>query len=65
MSIFDDLNSQFSFEFTLKPKFSMTVIQFSDSADQENVEFSMFNNQNNSSESDVNKQIELVKLRVQ
>jgi len=43
----------------------MIVIQFSDSADQENVEFSTFNNQNNSSEPDVNKQIELAKLRVQ
>ena len=43
----------------------MTVTQSDDSADQENVEFSMFNDQNNSSESDVNKQIKLVKLRIQ
>ena len=43
----------------------MTVTQFSDSADQEDVVFNTLNNQNNSSESDVNKQIELVKLRIQ
>ena len=43
----------------------MIVIQFSDLADQENVEFNTFNDQNNSSEINVNKQIELVKLRVQ
>ena len=45
----------------------MTVTQFSDSADQEDV---VFNNQNNQTQSEfqnifVNKQIELAKLRVQ
>ena len=45
----------------------MTVTQFSDSADQEDV---VFNNQNNQTQSEsqnisVNKQIELTKLRVQ
>ena len=43
----------------------MTATQFSDLAGQENIEFSMFNDQNNSSELNVNKQIELIKLRVQ
>ena len=65
MSIFDDLDSQFSFEFTLKPKFSMTATQPDGPAGQGNVESSTSNNQNNPSESDVNKQIELTKLRVQ
>src|SRR5438046_870049 len=67
MSMFDDLNSQFSFKFTSKFKFSMTVTQSDDSVSQENIEFSIFNNQiqfkfQNIS---VNKQIELAKLRVQ
>ena len=65
MSIFNDLDSKFSFEFTLKFKFSMTATQSDDSASQENVESSTSNNQNNPPESDVNKQIELIKLRVQ
>ena len=45
----------------------MTVTQFSDSADQENVESSIFNDQTQSESQNifVNKQIELAKLRVQ
>ena len=65
--MFDDLNSQFSFEFALKLKFSMTATQLDSSADQEDI---VFNDQNDqfqleSQNTDVNKQIELVKLRVQ
>ena len=67
MSTFDNLNSQFSFEFTPKPKFSMTTTQSSDPAGQEDV---VSNDQNNQFQlefqnTDVNKQIELAKLRIQ
>ena len=67
MSMFNNLNSQFSFEFTLKPKLKMTTTQFSDPASQEDV---VFNNQNDQTQSEfqnisVDKQIELAKLRVQ
>src|SRR5436190_19177698 len=67
MSTFNNLNSQFSFKFALKLKFSMTVIQSDDPADQENVESSIFNDQTQSEFQNisVNKQIELAKLRVQ
>ena len=66
-SMFDDLNSQFSFKFALKLKFSMTVTQSDDSASQENIESSIFNNQTQSEFQNisVDKQIELAKLRVQ
>ena len=43
----------------------MTAAQFNDSADQKDDVFNIFNNQNNSSEFNVNKQIELIKLRIQ
>src|SRR5947207_2156692 len=69
MSMFDDdLNSQFSFKITLKPKLKMITTQSDDPVDQEDVIFNMFNDQQNqfkSQNTDVNKQIELVKLRVQ
>src|SRR5436190_1251359 len=67
MSMFDDLNNQFSFKFTLKLKFSMTVTQSDDLVSQENVEFSIFNDQTQfkSQNISVNKQIKLAKLRVQ
>src|SRR5204862_1010207 len=63
----DNLDSQFSFEFTPKSKFSMTATQFSDPASQEDV---VSNNQNDQIQPEfqnisVNKQIELAKLRVQ
>ena len=64
-STFDNLNSQFSFKFTSKLKLKMIITQSDDPVSQENVVFNMFNNQNNSFKSDMNKQIELIKLRVQ
>src|SRR5205809_1065477 len=67
MSTFDDLNNQFSFKFTSKFKLKMITAQSNDSADQEDI---VFNDQNNQTQSEfqnisMNKQIELVKLRVQ
>ena len=64
-SMFDDLNSQFSFEFTSKLKLRM-ITQSADSADQQG-ESHTFNDQHilKSQLIDVNKQIELIKLRVQ
>ena len=64
-STFDDLDSQFSFEFAPKPKFSMiTTSQPGGSIDQGDDE-SHNDHQNNPLKLNVNKQIELAKLRVQ
>src|SRR5204862_4555863 len=69
----DDLNSQFSFEFTSKLKFKMAATQSDGSVSQENIEFNTFNDQNDQNSPlqvkfqniSVNKQIEFAKLKIQ
>ena len=63
----ENLNSQFSFKFTSKPKLKMVTAQPDDPVSQEDI---VSNDQNNQTQSEsqnisVNKQIELAKLRVQ